>query len=99
MFKESLMVICYGMFYQRNAYNFVPILYYFDFIKFRWAFRMYDKDNSGSIELGEMIEIIGTLYEMEGVSKVCLCVRDIINNHLCGELLDSCDTFKYYYTY
>ena len=32
---------------------------------------MYDKDNSGSIELSEMIEIIGTLYEMEGVSKVC----------------------------
>ena len=31
---------------------------------------MYDKDSSGSIELAEMIEIIGTLYEMEGVSKV-----------------------------
>jgi hypothetical protein len=31
---------------------------------------MYDKDGSGSIELPEMIEIIGTLYEMEGVSKV-----------------------------
>ena len=31
---------------------------------------MYDKDNSGTIELSEMIEIIGTLYEMEGVSKV-----------------------------
>jgi Ca2+-binding EF-hand superfamily protein len=39
-------------------------------MEFRWAFRMYDKDNSGSIELAEMIEIIGTLYEMEGVSKV-----------------------------
>ena len=33
---------------------------------------MYDKDNSGSIELAEMIEIIGTLYEMEGVSKVSI---------------------------
>ena len=31
---------------------------------------MYDKDGSGSIDLPEMIEIIGTLYEMEGVSKV-----------------------------
>ena len=31
---------------------------------------MYDKDGSGTIELPEMIEIIGTLYEMEGVSKV-----------------------------
>ena len=37
---------------------------------FRWAFKMYDKDGSGSIELPEMIEIIGTLYEMEGVPKV-----------------------------
>ncbi len=37
---------------------------------FRWAFKMYDKDGSGTIELPEMIEIIGTLYEMEGVSKV-----------------------------
>ena len=36
---------------------------------------MYDKDNSGSIELAEMIEIIGTLYEMEGVSKVLLYIR------------------------
>ena len=33
---------------------------------------MYDKDGSGSIELPEMIEIIGTLYEMEGVPKVCI---------------------------
>ena len=32
---------------------------------------MYDKDGSGTIELPEMIEIIGTLYEMEGVPKVC----------------------------
>jgi hypothetical protein len=33
---------------------------------------MYDKDGSGTIELPEMIEIIGTLYEMEGVSRVRL---------------------------
>ena len=31
---------------------------------------MYDKDGSGTTELPEMIEIIGTLYEMEGVSRV-----------------------------
>ena len=31
---------------------------------------MYDKDGSGTIELPEMIEIIGTLYEMEGVTRV-----------------------------
>ena len=39
---------------------------------------MYDKDNSGSIELAEMIEIIGTLYEMEGVSKVNIEIVVII---------------------
>jgi len=38
--------------------------------KLRWAFKMYDKDGSGSIELKEMSEIIETLYEMEGVSKM-----------------------------
>ena len=62
--------------------NFTPFRYfgllslYFSIIQnglqfhFRWAFKMYDKDGSGSIELPEMIEIIGTLYEMEGVPKV-----------------------------
>ena len=49
--------------------------------KFRWAFRMYDKDNSGSIELAEMIEIIGTLYEMEGVSKVSIEVISKIHRY------------------
>ena len=43
---------------------------------------MYDKDNSGSIELSEMIEIIGTLYEMEGVSKVCFLNLYIFNTLL-----------------
>ena len=45
---------------------------------------MYDKDNSGSIELAEMIEIIGTLYEMEGVSKVNIEIENKvkINNHI-----------------
>ena len=30
---------------------------------------MYDKDDSGSIELAEMTDIIGTLYDMEGVTS------------------------------
>ena len=42
---------------------------------------MYDKDNSGSIELSEMIEIIGTLYEMEGVSKV-----SFLNLYICAHV-------------
>ena len=37
---------------------------------------MYDKDGSGSIELPEMIEIIGTLYEMEGVPKVNILFKN-----------------------
>ena len=49
---------------------------YLSFSYFRWAFKMYDKDGSGSIELPEMIEIIGTLYEMEGVPKVRNRVQD-----------------------
>ena len=31
---------------------------------------MYDKDGNGSVDLAEMVEIIGTLYDMEGASKV-----------------------------
>ena len=31
---------------------------------------MYDKDGNGSVDLEEMVEIIGTLYDMEGASKV-----------------------------
>ena len=30
----------------------------------------YDKDGSGSIEIDEMVEIVGNLFEMEGLSKV-----------------------------
>ena len=30
-------------------------------------FQMYDKDGSGEIELSEMVEILGTVYMMEGV--------------------------------
>ena len=28
---------------------------------------MYDKDGSGTIELAEMVTVIGTLYDMEGI--------------------------------
>ena len=42
----------------------------YSFSFFRWAFKMYDKDGNGSVDLEEMVEIIGTLYDMEGASKV-----------------------------
>ena len=38
--------------------------------KLRWAFKMYDKDGSGTVEIDEMIEIVGNLFELEGLSKV-----------------------------
>ena len=38
--------------------------------KLRWAFKMYDKDGSGTVEIEEMIEIVGNLFELEGISKV-----------------------------
>ena len=34
--------------------------------KLRWAFRLFDADESGNIELDEMFEIVATFYEMEG---------------------------------
>ena len=31
----------------------------------RWAFRMYDKDNSGEIDLDEMVEIFCLMYAIQ----------------------------------
>ncbi|QQP56300.1 Uncharacterized protein FKW44_000914 [Caligus rogercresseyi] len=36
---------------------------------------MYDEDGSGTIEMSEMTDIIGTLYEMEGISRECAVSR------------------------
>ena len=40
------------------------------FIFTTFIFQLYDKDNSGYIDVTEMAEAIGTLYEMEGIPVV-----------------------------
>ena len=37
--------------------------------KLHWVFQMYDKDSSGSITIGEMIQVFATLYENEGLDQ------------------------------
>eukprot|EP00092_Neocalanus_flemingeri_P100774 GFUD01128752.1.p1 GENE.GFUD01128752.1~~GFUD01128752.1.p1 ORF type:complete len:192 (-),score=64.22 GFUD01128752.1:149-682(-) len=37
--------------------------------KLHWVFQMYDKDCSGSITIGEMIQVFATLYENEGLDQ------------------------------
>lgn len=37
--------------------------------KLHWVFQMYDKDKSKTIQLGEMVELFGTLYLNEGLEK------------------------------
>lgn len=37
--------------------------------KLKWIFEMYDEDRSGAIGMSEMLEILSTLYDMEGASK------------------------------
>ena len=41
---------------------------------------MYDKDGSGTIELAEMVTVIGTLYDMEGINNqrylYCIEIND-----------------------
>ena len=50
--------------------------------KLRWAFKMYDKDGSGTVEIDEMIEIVGNLFELEGLSKVHIVrILKLIANH------------------
>lgn len=53
--------------------------------KLRWAFKMYDKDGSGSIEIDEMVEIVGNLFELEGLSKVFFN-KLWCKNEQCGEI-------------
>ena len=43
----------------------------FDFLQ------LYDKDNSGTIEMSEMVEILHTIYVMEGMSAA----MDMAKNH------------------
>ena len=38
--------------------------------KLRMAFRLFDKDKSGAISVKEMVEVIGTLYSVEGHKEV-----------------------------
>ena len=38
--------------------------------KLRYAFKMYDEDGSGTIDRGEMVDIVTNLYSMQGVAKV-----------------------------
>ena len=40
------------------------------FHSFIFSSTRYDKDGSGSIEIDEMVEIVGNLFELEGLSKV-----------------------------
>ena len=37
--------------------------------KLHWVFQMYDTDKSQTIQLGEMVELFGTLYINEGLEK------------------------------
>lgn len=37
--------------------------------KLRWTFKLYDKDSSGTIDMSEMIEVLETVYVMEGVAS------------------------------
>ena len=38
--------------------------------KLRVAFKMYDEDGSGTIDRGEMVDIVTNLYASQGVAKV-----------------------------
>jgi Ca2+-binding EF-hand superfamily protein len=45
--------------------------------KLHWVFQMYDKDNSNTIQLSEMVELFGTLYLSEGLEKEAAVERAI----------------------
>jgi guanylate cyclase activator 1 len=37
--------------------------------KLRWTFRLYDKDRRGTIEMSKMVEVLETVYVMEGLTS------------------------------
>ena len=47
--------------------------------KLTWAFKVYDKDKSGTISTKEMLEVLGTAITMEGHNKV-IFTRSYNNN-------------------
>lgn len=38
--------------------------------KLRLAFRIYDEDGSGTVDRGEMVEIVSNMYTQQGVAMV-----------------------------
>ena len=37
--------------------------------KLRWAFRMYDKDGSGEIDVDEMVDIFSLMYTVQVIER------------------------------
>ena len=37
--------------------------------KLRWAFRMYDKDGSGEIDVDEMVDIFSLMYTVQVIQR------------------------------
>ena len=55
--------------------------------KLRWAFRMYDKDGSGEIDVDEMVDIFSLMYTVQVASDVCKLVVDKVFISYVGKLL------------
>ena len=39
------------------------------YIILQWAFKLYDKDGGGEIDISEMVEAVGTLHAMSAVES------------------------------
>ena len=60
--------------------NYVTIFNASDEDKLKWAFRLYDMDNNGVIDMDEMAAIIETLDCIEGVKPGELVTKKISLN-------------------
>ena len=61
--------------------------------KLHWVFQMYDKDNSNTIQLSEMVELFGTLYLSEGLEKEAAVDRAQRVAAVCWLLMTFADIF------
>jgi len=56
--------------------------------KLQWAFRLYDVDDSGSINLKEIVAIMETLEQVRGGRKMLSTLQGISQLNFSGESLE-----------
>ena len=63
--------------------------------KLRWAFRMYDKDGSGEIDVDEMVDIFSLMYTVQVMQIAILYFNYSRNCIVLGKTVNSKQTWVF----